>query len=78
MNHWLQGGRVTLTAPFQRNGSPLDPTAVTFRVRKPDGTLAEFTTDDQHVANPEVGTWTCTSTSIAPGVTAAAWRDRER
>lgn len=57
METYQVGDRPTVTAYFTTidTGDPANPTAITVRVRKPDGTVTTY--DQTNCTNPETGTW---------------------
>ena len=51
--------RVKLTGAFTNaSGTPTDPSSVTLKVRRPDGSVTTVTGVGGGLANPIVGTWT--------------------
>ena len=65
MNHYLTGNQVVMVNtcqvrdPVSGDLTPTNPTTVTFIRVQADGTTTEYTNGDPEVANPEVGTFTC-------------------
>lgn len=51
------GDSCRTTAYFKVSGVPADPTTVTLRYKRPDGTSAYVTTPDAQIVNDEVGTY---------------------
>lgn len=57
---YQQGNAVTLDATFLIGSTPIDPTTVTFKVRKPDGTIVSYVyLIDPEVTRLSVGVYEC-------------------
>ena len=73
------GDQVQLAAAFtDENGDPADPTEVTFRIRKPDGTTTAYVYGvDATVVQTSVGNYTCTVDIDQSGTWRYRWEGTE-